>query len=305
MDTKTCIDVSALDDYPSVHDFLSSFQISKNRIKKYITAKKFLLKKVSRKDVLTIPIDLLNHHMANPRYRGVEPKIINEEKSFLAISKPCKVHSLPLGYTEEDNLISYLRSQGKKYQPALKINKNSYEKGLLYRLDYETSGLVLFAKDEKLFVHFRESNQKKKFYLALVHGGTKDAFSYAHHISYVGKKNSIGTVKTSSFTNAHLEGKKIFYDQKENVSLVLISLMEGMRHQIRVQMASSGYPIVGDPLYSDHPTTFNRMFLHAYCYQFEFDQQKFSIVDENFDGLEVVFDRDRALEIAHEALLRF
>ena len=65
----------------------------------------------------------------------------------------------------------------------------------------------------------------------------------------MGEKNSIGTVKASPFNNAHLEGKKIFYDQKENVSLVLISLVEGMRHQIRVQTSSSGHPIVGDPLY--------------------------------------------------------
>ena len=109
----------------------------------------------------------------------------------------------------------HFEGEGKKYQTALEINKKSYEKGLLYRLDYETSGLILFAKDEKLFAHFRESNQKKKFYLALVHGGTKDAFSYAHHISYVGEKNSIGTVKASPFNNAHQRGKKFSMIKKK------------------------------------------------------------------------------------------
>ena len=47
------------------------------------------------------------------------------------------------------------------------------------------------------------------------------------------------------------------------------------------------------------------MYLHAFCYQFEFNQREFSIVDENFEGLEVVFDRDRALKMAHDTLLRF
>ena len=72
----------------SIFSLLLKFQ--KSRIKKHITAKEILLKKVERKDVLSIPIDLFNHHIVCPTYQGERPKVICESECFFALSKPCK-----------------------------------------------------------------------------------------------------------------------------------------------------------------------------------------------------------------------
>ena len=48
------------------------------------------------------------------------PKVICESECFFALSKPCKVHSLPLRYSEKDNLISFLRAEGKSIKPHWK-----------------------------------------------------------------------------------------------------------------------------------------------------------------------------------------
>ena len=96
-------------------------------------------------------------------------RVIEQNEFIFALSKPTGVHSLALKYSESNNLLSYLRDSENSADIFL-INQNSYEKGLLYRLDYETSGLVLFAKKEKIYEQFRQNILKEKYYLAIVQG---------------------------------------------------------------------------------------------------------------------------------------
>lgn len=291
-----------LNDWDNLGLFLTDLGISKNRQKNLIANKKYLNKKLFSREAVELPIDLINVNLVSPKYIGPKIEKIEDNKLFLALSKPTKVHSLPLNYSESDNILSFIRMDEKNAEIFF-INKYSYEKGLLYRLDYETSGLILLAKDELFYNSFRNKIKKNKYYLAVVQGDIKNDFSYAHHISYFGEKGAIGKVTAEATKNAHLEGKKIAFDQKNNQSLVLIKLSEGMRHQIRIQLSHEGNPIIGDPIYGLVKST--RMFLHSFCYEFFYNNKEHQVLDFHFNELEIIFNGDGILKMAHEALLSF
>ena len=295
------ITICSLKDWSTLSEFLTSFNISKNQQKKYLS-KKQLLQKIFQGKEIFLPIDLFNTNMVSPVYVGPLITVIQETDFFIAISKPVKTHSLPLTYSDQNNLLAFVRGRENSSE-IFNINKESYEKGLLFRLDFETSGLILMAKTDQFFHAFREKIEKRKFYLAVVQGEVQDDFSYAHHVYYTGEKGAIGRTKNGSPKNSHLEGKKVVYNEQKNLSLVMIKLDEGLRHQIRIQLSAEGTPILGDPIYGRECD--GRMYLHSFCYQFEYEKRKFSITDENINDLESILNVHGILKMAHQALLSF
>ncbi len=127
------------------------------------------------------------------------------------------------------------------------------EKGsLVHRIDAETSGLVLVAKnafsDMVLKSMFEEKLYTKK-YKALVNGEIKEELIINTPIT-----NDDGLIKLKMKT--HINGKEsttiikpIFYDEKNNQTLVEAIPLTGRQHQIRVHLDSIGHSIIGDPLY--------------------------------------------------------
>lgn len=67
---------------------------------------------------------------------------------------------------------------------------------------------------------------------------------------------------------AELEVQKLSFNERTNRSLLQVSLKTGLRHQIRVQLAHLGYPLIGDELYGGESSS--RLHLHAYRYQFQY-----------------------------------
>ncbi len=127
------------------------------------------------------------------------------------------------------------------------------EKGsLVHRIDAETSGLVLVAKnafsDMVLKSMFEEKLYTKK-YKALVDGEIKEEFIINTPIT-----NDAGLIKLKMKTDSNGKEsttiiKPIFYDQKNNQTLVEAIPLTGRQHQIRVHLDSIGHKIVGDSLY--------------------------------------------------------
>ena len=127
------------------------------------------------------------------------------------------------------------------------------EKGsLVHRIDAETSGLVLVAKnafsDMVLKSMFEEKLYTKK-YKALVDGEIKEELTINAPIT-----NDTGLIKLKMKTDSNGKEsttiiKPIFYDQKNNQTLVEAVPFTGRQHQIRVHLDSIGHKIVGDPLY--------------------------------------------------------
>ena len=127
------------------------------------------------------------------------------------------------------------------------------EKGsLVHRIDAETSGLVLVAKnafsDMVLKSMFEEKLYTKK-YKALVDGEIKEELIINTPIT-----NDTGSIKLKTKTDSNGKEsttiiKPIFYDQKNNQTLVEAIPLTGRQHQIRVHLDSIGHKIVGDSLY--------------------------------------------------------
>ncbi|MCK5580487.1 MAG: RluA family pseudouridine synthase [Candidatus Omnitrophica bacterium] len=149
--------------------------------------------------------------------------------------------------------------------------------GIVHRLDRETSGLMLVAKDNWTHVRLArqfEKHQVKKRYVAVVKGvvdfdeGVIDAPLGRHHRHW--DKKSI------SFDDSSKEAKTFYrvlkrFDQK--ATLVALFPQSGRTHQLRVHMGHLGHPILGDTKYGGG-SHFPRMALHAQMIGFRHPQTK-------------------------------
>ena len=136
--------------------------------------------------------------------------------------------------------------------------------GIVHRLDKDTSGLMVVAKNDMahqfLAQQFKNGTIKKE-YIALVHGtfshesGRIDLPIFRHPT-----RRKEMAVTTSGGRNALTLWKKIA-DCKEGFSLLSITIKTGRTHQIRVHFSHSGHPVVGDPVYGRGPDALKRRFL--------------------------------------------
>lgn len=285
-----------INEYPSlIEGLFSLFGLSKSFLKKSKLPKNFLKKKIELKDEVSLSLDIINYRKINPEFTGHKKvELLYESKDFLFFSKPHKVHSHPLSYLESDNCLSAL--VGGDYQKFLQVNESEYDRGLLFRLDYETSGLLGYAKSNDIYNELRMNFHeiiKEKEYLALVKGKHPSKEKLIHYLISSGNKGrKVKCLESEEFgaKRAVIEVCLVSYNAELDQSLVRIYLGHGHRHQIRTQLAASGYAIVGDMLYGEEEQKEQRLYLHCHKYTFNFHGKELTITDPNFDLLPNFFD---------------
>ena len=160
----------------------------------------------------------------------------------------------------------------KKCKENLSTIGGKIRPGIVHRLDKDTSGLVIIAKNDN--AHINISNQLKnrevkKTYLALVRGNIKE--NEATINMPIGR--SIADRKKMAVTKTGKEALTDFEVIKRygEFTYIKIHIKTGRTHQIRVHMAQIGYPIVGDMVYSNGKNPFNikGQMLHAFKLQFK------------------------------------
>ena len=202
----------------------------------------------------------------------MEPQVIYEDKNFLALDKPAGLLVHPTASSREPTLVNWLL---KRY-PEMKKVGDSGRPGIVHRLDRDTSGIILAAKNQKYFEYLKNLFQTraiKKTYRALAYGKMTPKKGIIEKDIRVRS----GTVKRTVFKGRGERSAITEYrllKQFIGFSWLEIIPLTGRTHQIRVHLASIGHPVVGDKLYGPKkpeevglPNT-NRQLLHAYSLEF-------------------------------------
>lgn len=205
---------------------------------------------------------------------------IFEDDSLLLINKPFGVIVNTAETTKNEFTISDWME--KNYSPIFAGPRDlEFKKrhGVVHRLDKDTSGLLLLAKNEKSFTDLLrqfKSREVVKRYLALVHGKLSPADGT---ISLPIERNPFNRKRFGVFVSGreaetNYQLKSTYFFQNNYYSLVDVTPKTGRTHQIRVHLTHLGYPLVSDILYSGRKKLQSdlkfcpRMFLHAYFLSF-------------------------------------
>ena len=194
--------------------------------------------------------------------------IIYENDSIILVNKP---QGLATGRGKKDNLCDLIF----KEKPYL-LNVKGYKKeegGLLNRLDNETGGIVLFAKNDEAFKYYHEEMKNcniEKIYTAVVQGRPEDKkglmdYPIAHH--YKNKKKMVVVderliKKYRGKPRPAITEWRLLKIKNEN-SILEVKIKKGVRHQIRVHLSYIGLPIIGDKLYNKKNSEFKNHLLYA------------------------------------------
>ena len=184
------------------------------------------------------------------------PKIIYQDESLIVIEKPSGMPSVAAkpGMTDPDTVEGWLQ----------KKNPNAK---LVHRLDNNTSGLMVAAADDATYEKMRalwKTKEVVKKYTALVSGKTPPSGEITTPIAHHPRKKKKMIVGGDKARPAYTEFKTIRHFK--NQSLIEVQITTGVRHQIRVHLASIGHPLVNDKLYQKEKSLLanplQRYFLH-------------------------------------------
>ena len=199
-------------------------------------------------------------------------------------ARPAAIRDLPLGlvvlYEDRDILVVdkpagllTIGTDSEKTRTAYFIVTNYVRRGhgkfrsrifIVHRLDRETSGILIFAKNIKAKLCLQQQWQDtQKKYLALVHGQCRKASEIIS--TYLAENQAHFVYSTSNRTLGRFSrtAYKVL-KQTKDFALLEIDLLTGRKHQIRVHLADIGHPVVGDTKYGKENKGYRRLALHAY-----------------------------------------
>lgn len=230
-------------------------------------------------DVLRIPPVRTATQAAPAPIPGREFPVLFEDECVLAIAKPAGV-AVHGGSGVAHGVIEQLRQA----RPEARFLE------LVHRLDKETSGVLLLAKKRSALTHLQDQFRRRgegavhKVYAALVWGAWPERLKVID-VALHKTLDSAGERHVRVVDADHPDGRRSISLVRvlqrwphPELSLLDVTLKTGRTHQIRVHLAHSGHPIVGDPKYGDFSRNreiargarrFDRMFLHARELRFE------------------------------------
>ncbi|MFD4704878.1 RluA family pseudouridine synthase [Gottfriedia sp. NPDC058432] len=188
-------------------------------------------------------------------------EIVYEDDAVLVINKPFGIPSIPSrehpSGTLANGLLFYYQTIG--LQSTIHI---------VTRLDKDTSGLMLIAKNRYIHYLFSKNELKnvQRKYLAIVHGQMNDTEGVIR-AKIARKSDSIIERIVSEEGQEAITHFNVLVVNRDS-SVVELELETGRTHQIRVHMASIGHPLVGDDLYGGNTDLLKRQALHSYQLSF-------------------------------------
>lgn len=190
--------------------------------------------------------------------------VVFEDDNMLVINKPKNMLTHPTLYERENTLVNALLA----YSENLSDLNGFLRPGIVHRLDRDTSGLLMVAKNNETHQFLAEQIKTKtaiRQYLAVCSGIVKeDFFKINKPIGHLQNKAKMGIVPIERGGKNSLTNVKVLKRLK-NATYLELTLETGRTHQIRVHLSDCGHPILGDVLYGGGcKINLENQALHAY-----------------------------------------
>ncbi|PGM59935.1 RluA family pseudouridine synthase [Bacillus sp. AFS053548] len=188
-------------------------------------------------------------------------EIVYEDDAVLVVNKPFGIPSIPSREHPKGTLANGLLF----YYQTIGLQSTIH---IVTRLDKDTSGLMLVAKNRYIHYLFSKNELKnvKRKYLAIAHGQMNDTEGVIR-AKIARKSDSIIERIVSEEGQEAITHYKVLLVNRD-YSVVELELETGRTHQIRVHMSSIGHPLIGDDLYGGNTDRLKRQALHSYQLSF-------------------------------------
>lgn len=188
-------------------------------------------------------------------------EILYEDNNLIAVNKGAGLLTYaPVGKKEKEPTLLDM------VWPHLDFKEKGERSGVVHRLDRDTSGVIVFAKNkeyERLLKEAFKDRKVEKQYLALVSGKLEPKSGKIEIPLGRASKDRLKVVPKASGKPSITLYEVAEYFPESKMSLVRVDLKTGRMHQIRAHFAAIGYPVVGDVRYGRKSNDLSRQFLHS------------------------------------------
>ena len=194
--------------------------------------------------------------------------IIYEDKDIIVVNKPKGMVVHPANGNPDGTLVNAVMAICKD---SLSGIGGEIRPGIVHRLDKDTSGIIIVAKNDKAHINLSEQikeHKVKKTYIALVRGIVKENEATINMPIGRSEKDRKKMAVTKKGKEAITHFKVL--ERYDKYTLLQVNIETGRTHQIRVHLSQIGYPIVGDEVYSNGKNEWNikGQCLHAKSLEF-------------------------------------
>ena len=233
--------------------------ISRVAVKRLIDEEKILVNnkktkasyKVQENDEITIEEETPKE--IELKAQNIPLEILYEDNDIIVVNKPKGMVVHPANGNPDGTLVNAVMAI---CHDSLSGIGGEIRPGIVHRLDKDTSGVIVVAKNDKAHINLSEqikNHKVEKTYLALVKGFVKE--NEATINMPIGRSTSnrkkMAVTKSGKQAITHFKVIKRYKTHKQDYALLEVKIETGRTHQIRVHLSQIGYPIVGDSTYSN------------------------------------------------------
>jgi tRNA pseudouridine32 synthase/23S rRNA pseudouridine746 synthase/23S rRNA pseudouridine1911/1915/1917 synthase len=192
------------------------------------------------------------------KYKPKGVTLLHEDRDIIVVEKPCGLLTIGTDRDKTRTVHTILNEYVRKGDPR---SRNRVY--IVHRLDRETSGILILAKNETAKMYLQDHWQETdKNYITVVYGLL--ASKSGTISSYLSENSAFNVYSTADQATGKLSLTEYsVLKESKGLSLLEIHLITGRKHQIRVHLSEMGHPVAGDKKYGRKNDTYGNLALHA------------------------------------------